>query len=193
MAENLMPEQEIVEEATAAEAAAETVAAAEETAAENTAETADANTAAEAEAAAAARRARREKRAAQKQSQMSQTKTALLVVLGFLWCAIFTGLGMLMWGYNAFVRQTTVATATFAPLFIIAAAIFLACLVMTYIIRGGSITPSLMLAVVVFIFGLVMNGLGGVNWLTAFGKLGLELTCAIAGFTCGKLLYLRHR
>ncbi|MBQ6842937.1 MAG: hypothetical protein IJO80_06915, partial [Firmicutes bacterium] len=169
MAENIVTEQENVTATTAAEAAEATPAAetAEATpAADSTTAT---DTAAAVEAAAAARRERREKRRAdaRKQGQASQMKTALLVVFGFLWCAIFTGLGMLMWGYNAFVRQTTVATATVGPLFIIGAAIFLACLVMTYIIRGGAVTPSLILAVVVFIFGLIMNGLAGINWLGA--------------------------
>ncbi|MBQ3111976.1 MAG: hypothetical protein IJC70_03810 [Firmicutes bacterium] len=192
MAENIVTEQENVTATTAAEAAEATPAAetAEATPAADTA----ADTAAAVEAAAAARRERREKRRAdaRKQGQASQLKTALLVVFGFLWCAIFTGLGMLMWGYNAFVRQTTVATATVGPLFIIGASIFLACLVMTYIIRGGAVTPSLILAVVVFIFGLIMNGLAGINWLGALGKLALELFCAMAGFISGKLLYLRN-
>ncbi|MBR6824364.1 MAG: hypothetical protein IKM70_04785 [Firmicutes bacterium] len=196
MAENIATEQENVTATTAAEAAApaEPAAEAAETAEATPATEATADTAAAVEAAAAARRERREKRRAdaKKQGQASQMKTALLVVFGFLWCAIFTGLGMLMWGYNAFVRQTTVATATVGPLFIIGAAIFLACLVMTYIIRGGAVTPSLILAVVVFIFGLIMNGLGGINWLSALGKLALELFCAMAGFISGKLLYLRN-
>ncbi|MBR7114168.1 MAG: hypothetical protein IKC76_06630 [Firmicutes bacterium] len=192
MAENIATEQENVTATTAAEAAAPAEPAAD--AAETAEATPATDTAAAVEAAAAARRERREKRRAdaRKQGQASQMKTALLVVFGFLWCAIFTGLGMLMWGYNAFVRQTTVATATVGPLFIIGAAIFLASLVMTYIIRGGAVTPSLILAVVVFVFGLFMNGLGGINWLGALGKLALELFCAMAGFISGKLLYLRN-
>ena len=192
MAENIATEQENVTATTAAEAAAPAEPAAD--AAETAEATPATDTAAAVEAAAAARRERREKRRAdaRKQGQASQMKTALLVVFGFLWCAIFTGLGMLMWGYNAFVRQTTVATATVGPLFIIGASIFLACLVMTYIIRGGAVTPSLILAVVVFVFGLFMNGLGGINWLGALGKLALELFCAMAGFISGKLLYLRN-
>jgi len=196
MAENIATEQENVTATTAAEAAApaEPAAEAAETAEATPATDTAADTAAAVEAAAAARRERREKRRAdaKKQGQASQMKTALLVVFGFLWCAIFTGLGMLMWGYNAFVRQTTVATATVGPLIIIGAAIFLACLVMTYIIRGGAVTPSLILAVVVFVFGLFMNGLGGINWLGALGKLALELVCAMAGFSSGKLHYLRN-
>ena len=114
-------------------------------------------------------------------------RIAPLVGAGAVILVALVLLALLIWTLAAFAGQRDPAQSGATAAVIYLGAVFLACLLMTLLIRGGTVIPSAILGLLAAIVSLLLAPAGA-----PFGKIVLKivltLLVTVAGFAVGKLL-----
>ncbi|MDO4581828.1 MAG: hypothetical protein Q4B96_04520 [Bacillota bacterium] len=147
-----------------------------------------------ANAAAAKKAVRRPQAQRPRRSIFSRYRIVPLITVGLLLSLLLIFTSTLIWSWSTYNARADIADAApLTPTLIYLLSLFAAALLMTLLIRGGTVFPSL--AVALIITGLSL-WLAGAEELTVLGvtfKTLLSLLAAILGFTIGKLICLAGR
>ena len=112
-------------------------------------------------------------------------RIAPLVGAGAVILVVLVLLALLIWALAAFAGQRDPAQSGATAAIIYLGAVFVSCLLMTLLIRGGTVIPSAILGLLAAIVSLLLAPAGA-----PFGKIVLKivltLLVAVAGFAVGK-------
>ena len=110
-----------------------------------------------------------------------------LIGVGALILVILVLLALLIWALAAFGAQSDPSQSGATAAIIYLGAVFVACLLMTLLIRGGTVIPSAVLGLLAAVVSLLLAPAGASAGKIVL-KLILTLIVAVAGFVVGKLL-----
>lgn len=114
-----------------------------------------------------------------------------LIVVGIVFMVIFFFLALLIWSFIVYQFKIDISKAVVLPAIIYYGGIFLACCLMTSLIKGGTVFPSFILSLLTSIVALFW-----VDMLTFVGtieRLLLSLLFGVLAFTLTKLYFIWFR
>jgi len=125
-----------------------------------------------------------------KRSIFQKYRILPLLAVGIVFIILYTALGLLIWTLTAYTSQTDPQTQTFFPAFLYLSSIFLACCIMTALIKGGTVFPAAILAVAAAIATFILSDSSLLTFGSGFLKALLSLLVGVLGFTLTKLYFI---
>lgn len=110
-----------------------------------------------------------------------------LICTGCLILALLTLVSLFIWTLAAYFSGSEPQTATTWAACLYLLLIFISCGIMTWLIRGGTVLPTLVVCLLAAIVSCLLSP-GEITLVPALGKTALTLAVGIAGFTLVKLL-----
>ena len=114
-------------------------------------------------------------------------RIAPLVGAGAVILVVLVLLALLIWALAAFAGQRDPAQSGATAAIIYLGAVFVSCLLMTLLIRGGTVIPSAILGILAAVVSLMLAP-GNAPFGRIVLKIVLTLAMAVIGFAVGKLL-----
>jgi|GEM_PF-6452062 len=114
-------------------------------------------------------------------------RMAPLIATGLVALALLLLLGLLMWSLVAYYTHSPVSAAEPWPALIYLGALFLTSVLITLLVRGGTVFPSAALSLIVAVATLLLAEPESVTIGPALLKALLSLFAGVLGFTLAKL------
>ncbi len=111
-----------------------------------------------------------------------------LIVVGIVFMVVFFLLALLIWSFIAYQFKIDISEAAVLPAIIYYGGIFLACCLMTSLIKGGTVFPSLILSLLTAIVALFL--VDTLTFVGAIERLLLSLLFGVLAFTLTKIYFI---
>ena len=130
---------------------------------------------------------------AEKKTIFKRYRLLPLIGVGIVFVLFYTLAGLVIWTLFAYNGKTEVLTQSFVPGFIYLSSIFFACMLMTALIKGGTVFPAAVLSLAAAIAAFFMADSALLSFGSILLKSLLSLLSGVLGFTITKLLYVSRR